>query len=105
MNQYRLISSKAAKVIRDLKSKAVHASTQYSECRAKILQRSVRMAKEYKYKASSLHERIVASHKKLHQIRQTSGRVHKQTIEISHHRMKHFKETQAAQVLLFNSFK
>jgi translation initiation factor 2B subunit (eIF-2B alpha/beta/delta family) len=105
MNQYTLISSKTSKVISDLKSKAIHASTQYSECRAKILQRSIRLAKEYKYKASSLRERIVASRKKLDQIRKTSGCVRKQTTEISHHRMKHFKETQAAQVLFFASFK
>jgi hypothetical protein len=99
MNRYRLISSKASKVFGDLTSKAIHAFTQYSECRAKILQRSVLMAEEYKGKASSLRERILASRKKLHQIRQTRGCVRKQTIEISHRRMKHFKEIQAAQVL------
>ena len=97
-NQYKLISSKAAKTFEDLKTKASKVSTQYGDNKAKLLQRSVRLAREYRIRTNALRDSIMASQRKMREIRKACGYVCKQKIETMHRRSKHFKELQASEV-------
>jgi hypothetical protein len=93
-----LLSSNYSKLSSDLEARARQATLKFREKRSKIMQRSMRIARDQMSKASSLRQSILASQKTICEIRKTSAHLHKEKLRGMLCRMRRFREIQAAEV-------
>ena len=98
MRRFQCIIADSTKASSSLEAKEKLITAQYRENRSKLLQKSLRVAREHNQKASSLQARISAAHKRLHEMKKTSVHIRKQKMESLMRRIKNFKETQASEV-------
>jgi hypothetical protein len=104
MSQSELVSKNCAKFSSELEEKSRQTALKFREKRSKILQRSLRLARDHMIKSNSLRKRIIANQKKLEEIRKTQCLMYKEKITSMSSRTKRFRDIQAAEVLFHNLF-
>jgi hypothetical protein len=98
MQRSESAASNYARLSNDLAAKSRQAISKFREQRSKILQRSLRLARDHTSKSNSLRQRIVASQKKLLEIRKANRQIHKEKLGCMSCRTKRFRDVQAAEV-------
>ena len=98
MSKSELATSNYTRSFSDLAARSRQATLKFREQRSKILQRSLRLARDHIVKSNSLRQSILANQKKLFEIRKTNAHIHKEKLKGMSYRTKRFRDIQAAEV-------